>query len=340
MPFYSMRDAAAFFGVSSRTMATIYERLESEGLLTRVRSSQTILPGRKLQSRHPVRGVVGIAIALRSFIYGTGLRSFYIRLEEELRRQHFVADFIFYQQEDELEHPAELAERLLEHQLDFLFWVAPLETAVPVIQRLRDGGIQLVIVGDGKARYPREQYFVDLGRGIADGLTAWLKDGINSVVVLLPGTRCERREIEVVCRFLQRRRIRYEMIALPDAEAARRLTQLASKSGTGVIFFPYKWYESLCNQFPQTMEKLFQSRRAMLVQGVVAHEYFRGKPVFADGVTWPYNQMAKRIARDISARKIDTTERLATFHTLWEPRVDLGKVNKEIETHTSVQGPG
>ena len=39
--------------------------------------------------------VVGLPVYSPGFVFGTYLRSFYIRLEEELRRFNFVADFIF-----------------------------------------------------------------------------------------------------------------------------------------------------------------------------------------------------------------------------------------------------
>jgi hypothetical protein len=332
IPFYSVREAAAFFGVSSRTMANVYERLEAEGLLTRIRSSQTVLPGRRLQSRHPVRGVVGIPIALPAFVFGTTLRSFYIRFEEELRRQHFVADLIFYREEDEARHPAELVERVLEHQLDFVLWVAPSKAVASVMQQLQDGGIQLVIVSDGKARFLREQYFVDLERGITDGLAAWQADGIQTVAVLGPDDALGRWEIAIVTRLLKRRGMKHEVFTLGDAETAQQLDELACRSGQGVVLVPHHWYESLCDQFPDKMERLFRSCPVLLMQGALAHGYFRGKHLLVDSVTWPYEQMARRIARDISERKVATTTRLATFSTRWQPRLNLGNFSRELWT--------
>jgi len=61
-PFYPMRDVAAYFEVSLSTVAKAYRQLDSEGWLTRIRSSQTVIPARSLRSKALIRGVVCIPI--------------------------------------------------------------------------------------------------------------------------------------------------------------------------------------------------------------------------------------------------------------------------------------
>jgi len=328
-PFYAMREVAHHFRVSIPTVARAYKLLEDEGLLTRIRGSQTLLPGKKLQPRHPIRGVVGIAVALPTFLYGISSRLLYIRLEEELRHRRFVADFIFYRLEDESQHLPELVQRLLEHQLDIVLWFAPDKCVIPAMLQLQDGGIQLLCIGDGKARYPREQYYFDIWCGITDGIKAWQKEGIDYIAIFGPEYGRWKPETEIKTRVLESVGIRHDMYIVSDAETAMHLKRLTRRPRTGVILFQHHWYESLCDKFPQIMEKLFRSCRVMLGQGAVVHGFFEGKQVFADSVTWPHDQVAGRIAQDISSGKIATTERLATFLTCWQPRVDLGKIHEE-----------
>jgi hypothetical protein len=324
-PFYSVRELAAFFGVAPHTVAVIYGRLEAEGLLVRIRGSQTLLTGRKVQARHPIRGVVGLVIPLPVFLYGLESRAFYIRLEEELRRRHFVADFIFHGMQDETQYNPGLLDRLLAHQLDVVWWFAPDRCLVPVMHQLLDAGIQLVTLSDGKARYPREQYFLDIWQGIADGVAAWREEGIESVTVIGPQSGYGSYEEEIARRILAPSGLKHDVLVLSDAEAARVLQRAPRRRRTGVILFRYYWYARLCDQFPEIMGALFQSSRVMLAQGRLLHGYLWDKPVFADCVTISFDMMARRVARDISSGKVATTKRLVTFRTLYEPRVHLGQ---------------
>src|SRR6188768_3480002 len=62
--FYTMREVAAFFGVAVHTVETVYHRLNAEGVLIRVRSSQTMIAARTPRPRFAVRGVVCVPIWL------------------------------------------------------------------------------------------------------------------------------------------------------------------------------------------------------------------------------------------------------------------------------------
>src|SRR5437016_2980206 len=89
-PFYSMREVSTFFGVSLTTVAAVYRRLDLEGVLTRVRSSQTMLAPRTPRPRFAVRGVVCMPIWLPGFLQFLDWRRFFSQLEEELSRYRFV----------------------------------------------------------------------------------------------------------------------------------------------------------------------------------------------------------------------------------------------------------
>src|SRR6187397_2880409 len=62
--FYSMREVSAFFGVSLGTVQVVFRDLGREGVLTRVRSSQTMMAARTPRPRLAVRGVVCMPIWL------------------------------------------------------------------------------------------------------------------------------------------------------------------------------------------------------------------------------------------------------------------------------------
>ena len=67
-PFYSMREVAAFFSLPLRSVALIYEALENEGLLIRIRATQTKLAGKKPVATKPVSGIVGLPLWTPAFV--------------------------------------------------------------------------------------------------------------------------------------------------------------------------------------------------------------------------------------------------------------------------------
>ena len=117
-PFYAMRDVSKFFGVSLTTMSRIYGRLNREGMLTLVRSSQSIIPARVPRPRFAVRGVVCMLIWLPGFLYFLDWRKWFSQLEEELARYHFVLEPIFYKAKEEV--APDFVDRVLRFNPDFV----------------------------------------------------------------------------------------------------------------------------------------------------------------------------------------------------------------------------
>jgi len=328
VPFYSIREIGGFFGVSYKTVAQAYEKIEAEGLLTRVRGSQTLMQGSKLAPSRPVRGVVGIPVYLPAFFFGSHGRTLFLQLETELRRHHFVADFIFYRHAEQTD--PELAERILEHHLDLVVWWVPGSELMPTIQRLRDGGCRQVIITDGRAHFPVEGYGYDVMQAFTQGLAGWQRDGIRSVVLMRSQEKQSFVEAGILARVLGLLKLDYSVVVSPDAVVPAHVRQLSRRKNLGVIFLRHSWYESLCQQFPDVMEGMFRGHRVLLAQGPVFHPLFSGKNILVDSVNFDSGEIARRIARDISTQKVWERERLATFFARWDARVDLGKVSRDI----------
>lgn len=329
-PFYSMREVARFFRVDLRTVARAYNTLEQETLLTIRRGSHTLLRGTIRQPMHSIRGVVGVAINLPAFVHGTELRSFYVRLEEELRRKHFVVDFIFYRLEDE--GSPELAERLMVHELDFVLWMNPSGVAISTIQRLLDGGVHVVLMGDGRARYPVEQYFLDKAPSLHQALAAWRTAGISRVRLVTPARAgaLVRAELPLTTRVLRNQDLPWDEVQLEDGEVPRFLGEDPANPATGFFFAEHAWYLSLCNQYPEQMADFFSCHRVLLLQGPVHHPTLRRRKIVIDAISLDSSLMARTIARDISAGKTASLARLATFNSLWLQRLNLAEVPIEI----------
>src|SRR5690606_39275005 len=120
------------------------EALDIEGLLARIRGSQTVLCGKQPSTRRPVSAVVGLPISLQAMITSPFECQLQMDLEERLRVRGFVADSIFFRPNEEFE-PA-FAERLLRHRLDIIIWHSPHPLASHVLLSLRERGVRLVLL--------------------------------------------------------------------------------------------------------------------------------------------------------------------------------------------------
>ena len=325
-PFYAMRQVGSFFGLSVKPVAQLYEQLQAEGLLSLVRGSQSLVLGRKLQPRHPIRGVIGVPLYLPAMVIGNDWRDLMIHLEDELRRHQFVCDFIFYRADEQFS--ADLTQRLVEHQLDTVFWYCPVAANVPTMQILLDGGIRLVVVTDGKGRFPREQYVLNLDRAFGECLTAWQHAGLARVVILHSPEHPSAHAHRLLRQSLDQQPLPWELVTAAATEMPRLIRRLIRRPRTGVIFLSHPWYESLCNQFPRALRQLFCGCRVFLAQGALYHPAFQGQQVPVDTIGVPNEDIARRVARDIANQRTESGVRLFTFHTRWLPRVNLGTITR------------
>jgi hypothetical protein len=327
-PFYSMRAVADFLNVPYRTVSIAYERLQAEGMLTRIRGSHTQIEGTRRQPRNAVRGVVGIPVYLPPLLIGNDWRDLLIAIEDQLRQFHFVTDFVIYRRQDQ--ESEALTERMIEHDLDLVLWYAPSPANIPTMMHLLDRGVELVVVSDGKARFPREQYFLDIESSIAEGLEHWQQSGIKSVTLLQSPGHPSRHATDIVLKLLAKKAILFETITAADDEIPELAARLGHRSHAGVIMTSHTWYEHLCGLHPQVMVALFNACRVFLTQGPPYSAYLQGKPVFADSISLPNAQMAARIAKDIHASRATGNKHLATFRTAYVPRVNLGTISRNL----------
>ncbi len=83
------------FGAPLRTVALVYGALEKEGILSRIRGSQTMLNGKENTRRYSIRGIIGIPIWIKMMALSPYSQSLNMLLEERIRLSGFIADLIF-----------------------------------------------------------------------------------------------------------------------------------------------------------------------------------------------------------------------------------------------------
>jgi len=325
VPFYSMRDVAEFFGVSLRVIVRVYEKLTGEGLLTRLRGSQTVLEGRTVQPHHPVRAVVGIPLVLPGFVYGTELRSFYIRLEEELLRYHHLVNFIFIRRTQDIPDP-DLAERLLAHKSDIVVWWVPTGPVMSTIMQLRDAGVRIVGITRERESFAFPSYVHNRERSLRNGLETWMSRGIREVELWCDQGNGAVYELNLLTGILKKLGLAFSIHILSDEQVRAAIERVGKKKHAGVIIGYHAWCDALCSQFPIEMERLFQNNRVLLVQGALHHAAFRTRKVTADALTMDFTNMAKVIAADIGTGKVWNQAKPHMFYSRWEPAVNLGTI--------------
>jgi hypothetical protein len=329
VPFYSVAAVARHVGVSTRTVNQCYRKLAEEGLLCILRGSKTLVRGRRLQPQHPILGVVGIPVYLPGFVIGSELRAFYVHLEQALRRHHFVADLIFFKQDEE--SSPDLTERILEHELDVLLWINPAAASRTTIQTALDGGISVVLCVDGRTSLPRRQYVYNSERALTEAVSAWRRDGIRSVSVWQHVSRGERSaQVPVLAQVLRRAGMPITFRELTNKEASHAAEEVIRHPDEGVVLPTHQGYEALANEFPAAVQQLLATNRVLLMQGSLYHPAFEGGTLLTDVIAMPVAPMADRIARDIGEGRADTVETLTTFHAHFHPRLNLGTVSREI----------
>lgn len=328
LPFYAMREISDFFGISLKTVAVVFRKLQQDGLLTVVRGSHTLIEGKEKRSRHNVKGVVGIPIPLASFIIGNDPRAFYIRLEAHLRRQGYIADFIFYRA-DEASHNS-LTDRLLEHDLDLLFWLCPTKAMVDVMLTLQDSGVRVVSVYNRSRGSIVHQYRLDLDCGTKEAAAGWRAAGVKEIYVVSPSQSRDPRQIHEPIPAFQAESIVIHPIACQRSEFFDQIKKSSRTPNSGFVFVEHEQYEDLCNYDWRAMENFFQNHRCLLTQGPVYHPAFQGRKIYIDTIHHPLDVMAERVSSDIATGMIPSAEEPLFFKTHWHQQLNLGEIIREL----------
>lgn len=315
-PFYSQRVIARFFRVPMGTVIRACRALNAEGCLTSVRGSGMHVPGRKAGPRTQVRGVVGLPVWTAGFAGFSHWRLFFRRLEEELRRHHFVADFVFMDN-NEVASP-ELAERLLEHHLDYVIWPFPLPASVPILERLAEGGVRTVVV-DEQPPPPTSRrllsYQVSYDTAYARGFQVWRKAGIREAIVIGPDD-LPRRPAAPVNRALVRTGVLPHYLSAP--------LDLDHLPDGAAIVFPDDLIAALIGHVSAAaMIRLIRRARVMMINAVPI-----AKPpgdARLDLVRLDWELLAHRLARDLAAPFGPKVPRPVVVHARWMPQASVAQ---------------
>ncbi|MBI4024161.1 MAG: hypothetical protein HY360_04215 [Verrucomicrobia bacterium] len=356
-PFYAMREVARFFAMPLSSVAQVYQRLAAEGLLTRIHGAMTLVAGRRLRARADVRAVVGVPVWWDGFAILQEWPPFHAGLEAALWRYNVLTNFIFFKHDQQMD--PSFAERLLAHKLDFVIWPVPPAGALHTMQLLTDAGVRLIVLGDGTWTFPGQQYLLSWDQGLADGIDAWKKAGIASVVISRPPPDSGLNRVHsshdalLLQQTLTLKRIPHSFSEPSDADLARYVQQLIRKpdaaaaiplSGTGqaagevgVIIVNYFWIAKLLRQALPAMIQLMKTRRVMLSRIPANVVNIRFGDAQADLISMDWQGVVRRVAKDLAAQRSFQLNTPLVFAAQWAPQVKLSQFASEIHSEESVQ---
>ncbi|XHR29827.1 MAG: hypothetical protein ACFUZC_04585 [Chthoniobacteraceae bacterium] len=298
-PFYTMREVAAFFSVSLRTIALSYETLDREGVLCRIRGSGTMLASRGAASRQLVNAVVGMPIWLRALIASPFECRLQMELEDKLRTRGFVADSIFFRTNEECE--PDFTDRLARHNLDVVIWHSPHPLSSHVLMSLRDRGIRLILLQSAEwpLSVPARTHLLEWHDAYQTMAKHWFGAGIRRVVIPEPEHLLSRRALLQLKPILEE----YGLGVVKVAATATALTQHLLETGNGapsvLAFMDLETADSLCNGHPELIETISEQTRIAFCRGPVRVPRLMTKRICVDVVELNPETLAEGIVKDL-----------------------------------------
>ena len=321
--FYTVRETAEYFGVSLWTVGAVYRRLEREGMIVRIRGSKTIIPLQRgvFPQRH-VRGVVAVMVWLPGFLHVPDVREAVILVEERLRRVQFVADIVFYREEDKTD-PA-LAARVIEHEPDCVLWFTPKGDDSAVIEAISDVGIRVVGIIDRPVATRAPQYVLSWRKGLRKALQAWRADGVRRVAVPV-GLRRETTCTHVLEEEAGRLGLTVENHLWLGKDIAGYVAALTARADTGLVLDDDLWSGRLCSLWPEQAVRLLSGRHVLTPRALPI-----GRAAVGDGHTqalvMPWKTVIDRIVGDLTSGKLYGDFRRVVFEAVWRRDVPLRSV--------------
>ncbi len=318
-PFYSMREVAEYFGVPLRTVALAYESLDLEGILHRIRGSQTMLTGRKPSTRQPVNAIVGLPIWLQAMITSPFECNLQIELEERLRARGYVADSIFYRSREDFD--PDFTERLLRHNLDLIIWQSPHPLSSHVLMSLRERGMRLILLQptENTLNLPSRTHLLDWQPAYHQLLKHWTELGIKRVVVPEPDNLVARRAIRKFKTQLAESGLTYVSVeASPEGLQSSKMEPNSEKSV--LAFFDFQIADNLCNGYSDLIEQIASEHRLAFCRGPVRVPRLTTLKTEIDLVQLNPIELAEKVVEDLcdphQTQEGTRSTITATFHVM------------------------
>lgn len=326
--FYSVREVAGHFKVPVSSVAKIYREMEREGILSRVRSSRTILNGKRYNRRLTVRAFVGLPAFLPRMLTIRDYRSFYIFMDMALRARGFVPvlTFVLPDQADANLIPAHFKQR----KVDAAIWFRPDRHVKNLLLRLVDAGIRLVGVADSGNEPIPCRYQIRKDSAIQELFREWkLGNGVSRVTIVESREHRSLRTEETLNSVLEELSIESEIERYADQSLDTFLRRLCSSNTDGIVFPSAALAAMFCFRNSDGVAELARRRRVAFIDGPVDMPFSKVSDVAVDVVTIDWNLVAESIVDEfVTQRAFESGNRI--FEATSRLRLPLSKFAEEI----------
>lgn len=262
--FYSTRDIAAFFGTSQNTAALSVQRLESDGLLRRIRGSQTIMLGSDVITRSRIRAVTGLMSWIFAQRFSETQGGLTRVLAEALWPHQIALDIIPHY--DLGDDRPDLNSTLKKHLVDFIVWPFPFNHHKEHLLYLQDRGVRTLVIGVEGIRTPfKPDILVDFRTAYEAILRYWEEQGIRRVIVVNPREFVPRRRIKLFASIARKAGFDCEVVASSYTLPAEVLAREKEKIGIALLdehaMVEFTFYD------PPSFEKLARKNRVLFGMG-------------------------------------------------------------------------
>jgi hypothetical protein len=309
--FYSLREVATRYLVSTSMVSEAYHRLEKEGLLARVRSSRTILKAASSVSRVVVHGIVGVPMPLSLLITRPKCRIFLMLMRSELSRRAFRAPGLLF---TAAEARADfLLERLKESGVSAVLWYLPDQCARETALLLKDIGVRVIGIGDGGVPTIPCRYQIQRETAMRVILRRWKTETNFKKIGIVRASRRSAADEERLEAWLESEGFSCDYVTIekertPDAflkSLSRRRRQGFILPGPAASFFGFRAPESLCD--------LFRQHRVALMDGPVSLPFAPVSGVRADIAAADWASIASAITEDFLTRNAFADSQTTVF---------------------------
>jgi hypothetical protein len=336
--FYSLREVGHRYKLPVSTVARIYRDLEQEGLLSRMRSSKTILNGLRHNRRLSVRAFIGLPALLPNFIAIQDYRTFFNCMRRELWMRGFAGTMVFFKPNQLID--GTLSDQLKSYDFDTVIWFHPGRTAAETFMRLSDMGIRVIVVSGIGTPTLSSRYYVWNNRAIEAVLRDWRhRHSVRKVIVVDSKDYRSIVTEELVRLILPTLQIELVHRTFEGEDTAGFLSDLGRTKTDGIIFPSSGLASMFTFRSPQQVADLLKARRVAFVDGPIDLPFTKVPNVPVDLVVVNWASVVESIVSDLTTREAYDRNRNTTFEAEARLRVPLSSFCEEIRPLRSIAAP-
>jgi DNA-binding transcriptional regulator YhcF (GntR family) len=327
--FYSLREVAQQFHVPVSTVSKIYQDMEQEGFLSRVRGSKTILRGLRYDRQISAQAFVALPALLSNFITIQNYRMFFICVQRELWERGFATTTVFFRPDEAV--TAELADRVKALGADTVLWLHPGRTAKGSVTRLTELGIRVVLIsGVGTPGSP-SRYYVWRERALETLLRDWKERNAVRKITVVDSKDYRSPVTEEILRvMLDNSGFDVAVRTFRNETPADFLRELCGIRTDGIIVPSGGLASVLSFQCPNGVAELLRKHRVAFVDGPIDMPFVEIPDLLVDVITFDWPAISETIVNDLISREAFDAGRHTTFEAEAFLRTPVGNFAETI----------